>query len=161
MRAEIAGEIEEVRKDRTHGAGWLSRRAIDIMKLAAESSQARSSADFLDELAGVVGKLMEARPSMVPIANLVSHFHRQLLERSRVDKEPDSLKRFALQRGDEIISEAAEAARKAAENGAGEIQDGDVVITCSYCSTVCQALRIARGNRKEIEVIACESKSHG
>ena len=74
MNPEIADKIEAVRLDRVHGASWLSREALAVLKLAAETSQATSSDDFWAEIRDVAQKLMAARPAMASITSAVSRF---------------------------------------------------------------------------------------
>ncbi len=50
MNRDIADKIESIRLDRVHGASWLSREALAVLKLAAETSQATSRDDFSAEM---------------------------------------------------------------------------------------------------------------
>ena len=161
MNPEVCRKIEGIAQDRTHGAGWLSREAIGVMKLATEKSEAETVAQFLDELIEVAGKLIETRPSMASITNSVSRFVYEVLQRSKDEEDLDSLRSFAGTKGDELIKDSMEAALKAAEEGALVIEDGDILMTCSYSATICETLRIAKSKGKGIEVIALESKSYG
>jgi len=161
MDPAIVEGIERIRKDRAHGAAWVSQQAIGVMKLAAEKSEAENAAQFLEELSEVAGKLIEARPSMSSIANLVSRFVYDVSRKSREENDLEVLRSFACFTGDELIRDSVAAAFKAAEAGAGIIEDGDRLMTCSYSSTVCQAFRMAKNGGKEIEVIALDSESHG
>lgn len=161
MDPAVVEGIDRIRKDRAHGAAWLSRQAMGVMKLAAEKSEAEGVAQFLAELSEVAGRLIESRPSMASITNLVSRFAYEVSNKSREERDLDLLRGFACFMGDELTRGAAAAAVKAAEAGAGVIEDGDSLITCSYSSTVCQAFRIAKDEAKEIEVIALDSEYHG
>ena len=161
MDPAVVEGIDRIRKDRAHGAAWLSRQAIGVMKLAAERSKAGGVAQFLEELFEVAGKLIEARPSMASTANLASRLVYDVTEKSRGEKDLSLLRSFACLAGDEVIKGAAAAAAKAAEAGARAIEKRDTLMTCSYSSTVCQAFRIAKDEGKTIEVVALESGSHG
>lgn len=160
MDPEVGHGIDRITKDRTHGAAWLSREALGVMKLATEKSEAKSATDFLAELTKVAARLVEAKPSMASIANRVSRFLYEVSQRSKDEKDLDLLRSFARSKGDELIRDSMQAALKAAENGAAAIEDGDILMTCSYSSTICQAFGIAKNGAKEIEVIALESKSY-
>ena len=161
MDSVILEGIDRIIKDRSHGAAWLSRQAIGVMKLAAAKSEAESVAQFLEEQSDVAGRLVEARPSMASITNLVSQFVYEVSNKARDERDLDLLRNFASLKGDELIRDSVAAALEASENGAGVIEDGDTMITCSYSSTICHAFRIAKNGGKEIEVIALESQSHG
>jgi ribose 1,5-bisphosphate isomerase len=161
MNPEIADKIEAIRVDRVHGASWLSREALAVLKLAAETSQATSSDDFWAEIRDVAQKLMAARPAMAPIASAVSRFVAELRARSKEDKDLNSLRGFARSRCDELIAESEQAALKVAQIAAQMIAEGEQLMTCSYSSTICQALRVAEAERKHFEVVVAESKFGG
>jgi translation initiation factor eIF-2B subunit delta len=161
MDSVIVEGIDRIRKDRAHGAAWLSRQAIGVMKLAAVKSEAEGVARFLEEQSDVAGRLVEARPSMASITNLVSRFVYEVSNKARDERDLDLLRGFASLKGDELIRDSVAAALEASENGAGIIENGDRLMTCSYSSTICQAFRMAKNGGKEIEVIALESQSHG
>ncbi len=46
---EIISLIDEIKSDKTHGASELARQAVEVLKSAAERSQADSAHDFLLE----------------------------------------------------------------------------------------------------------------
>ncbi len=161
MNPEIADKIEAIRVDRVHGASWLSREALAVLKLAAETSQATSSDDFWAEIRDVAQKLMAARPAMASITNAVSRFVSDFWAKSKEDKDLDSLTSFARSRCDELIAESEQAALKVAQIAAQMIADGERLMTCSYSSTICQALRVAKAEGKHFEVLVAESKFGG
>jgi ribose 1,5-bisphosphate isomerase len=161
MNPEIADKIDAIRLDRVHGASWLSREALAVLKLAAETSQATSSDDFWAEMRDVAEKLMAARPAMASITNAVSRFVSELLARSKEGKDLDSLRGFARSRCDELIAESEQAALQVAQIAAQMIADGEQLMTCSYSSTICQALRVAKAEGRHFEVIIAESKFGG
>ena len=161
LNPEIATQIEEIRQDRIHGASWLSRQAVGVISLASEKSEARNVADFLEELKAVGRGLMEARPSMASITNCVSRFIYQVSQGSQAKKELGSIKKLARSKGNELIKDLEEAFFKATEQGAEVIERGDRLMTCSYSSTICQTLRLAKLARKELRVVVAESRSGG
>ena len=161
MNPEIAHRIDAIRLDRVHGASWLSREALAALKLAAERSQATSSDDFWAQIRGVAQELMAARPAMASISNAVSRFVSDLSAKAEEDKDLDSLRGFARSRCDELIKQSEQAALKVAGIAAKMIADGERLMTCSYSSTVCQALRVAEGEGKHFQVLVAESKFGG
>jgi translation initiation factor eIF-2B subunit delta len=159
LNPEIAKQIEEIRQDRIHGASWLSRQAISVMNLAIEKSEAENVADFLEELEAVGRGLMEARPSMASITNCVSRFVYQVSQKSETKKDLGSLKKLACSKGNELMKDLEEAFFKVTEQGAEVIEKGDRLMTCSYSSTICQTLKIAKLAGKEFHVLVAESRS--
>ncbi len=158
MNPEVKTRIAEIRLDRSHGAGWLSRQAVAALKLAVQKSEAATSDALLAELREVAQELVATRPSMTSITNAVARFISELWSRAQALKELNAFKEFASSVADELVTELAQAAFTAAAKGAEAIADGDLVLTCSYSSTVCEAFRIAANKGRNFEVLVAESK---
>ncbi len=161
MDTKVAERINKLRNDRIHGAGWLSRQGISTLKLAITESQARTVADFVEEMKIVAAELTQVRPSMTPIANYTNQLLHQIILRSRNEKELDSLRSFAKAKGNELLNSSARALLKAVEYGCGIINDLDTIITCSYSSTVCKVFELAKQKETEFHVMVAESRFNG
>jgi len=158
MDTKVAERIKRLKDDRVHGAGWLSRQAISILKLAITESQAQTVADFAEEMRLVAAELTQARPSMTPIANYTNQLLHQIILKSQNESDLDSLRSFARAKGNELLNSSARALLKAVEYGCGIINDLDTVITCSYSSTVCKVFELAKQKETEFHVIVAESR---
>lgn len=156
---DVARQIEEIRQDRTHGASWLSRQALSVMSLAAEKSEAKGVVSFLEELKVVANELIKTKPSMASITNHLSHLVYEVSQKSKAERDLDSLKKFTHATANRLIKDSEEAFLEVAKRGAEIIEKGDSIITCSYSSTICQAFRIAKLAGKEFRVVVTESKS--
>jgi len=157
MNPEVGRKIDEIKRDKEHGAGWLSREAIATMKLAVERSEATNRRDLLKDLEATAQRLMEARPSMVAITNLVARFIHHLCQNP--EENLDLLRGFARSMGDKLIRDSEEAALNAASLASGIIEDGDRVMSCSYSSTVCQVFRRAKDKGKRFHLVVAESRT--
>lgn len=98
---------------------------------------------------------------MISIDNYINQFLNQVIAAAEKTDQLELLRSFALTKGSELIKQSEESPLKAAEFGAKMIGNGDVVITCSYSSTVCQTLKIAHSELVQFQVIAAESKYRG
>lgn len=161
MNHSVVVKINEIRDDKTHGAGWLSRQAINTMNLAISESQADTATAFVDEIRKVATELIKARPSMISIANYVNQFLHQLILMSQNERRLESVKSLAQSRGNELIHLYEEAVLKSIEHGCEIIRDLDTVITCSYSSTVCETFKMANRKGTNFQVIAAESRADG
>jgi translation initiation factor 2B subunit (eIF-2B alpha/beta/delta family) len=161
MNSKVLKEIEQLKNDDLHGASWLSLHAINTLILAAGESQAGTVVDFVQEIKEVAEKLSSTRPSITPITNYANQFLHQIITRSQNENNVEALKSFAESIGKELLKSATKAASKAVEYGCGIIGDLDTVITCSYSSTVCQVLEMARQRETRFRVIAAESRFNG
>ncbi len=158
MKDEIESKIEEIKNDKVHGASFLARKSLEVLKFSSKQGQSEENADFLNYLENASEKLMQARPSMSPIANVVSQFINEVREISEKE-DIVSLKRFAVSKAEKLIEELESASSKVAQNASLLIQDGDKIITCSYSSSVVNTLKSAKNQGKNFEVLACESRS--
>ncbi len=150
----VKGRIEEIKADRNHGASWLSRRALDTLKLVAKESDATTADDFIKHLKQVGMELMEARPSMAPLTNIISYAIHDVLESS--EKDLSSLKRFTIYKAEELTESSREAMLKAAANVSELIRERATIITHSYSSTVVEAIK--RSRVKGVRIIVTESR---
>jgi translation initiation factor 2B subunit (eIF-2B alpha/beta/delta family) len=156
---EVAQLLEEIRQDRVHSASWLSLRAIGALRLAAGKSNTHTAADFLNEVKAVARELAEAKSSMAPIANLVALWFYEMVQESETGKDLDSLRAFAILKGEKIIRARKGALNRVAEHGSQVVEDGDVLISCSDSATVVQSLKAARLAGKEFGVYVAESRT--
>jgi ribose 1,5-bisphosphate isomerase len=133
--------IQEVREDKTHGASQLARQSLEVLRVVAMASRAQTAGEFQAELDEIGKALMVVRPSMAPVYNAVA----RLLE--TVNKNPTgnvaTLKNDAIFAVDRQVQDSSKAVARIAELAAGQIVDGDIIITHSYSSTVTMALKVA------------------
>jgi ribose 1,5-bisphosphate isomerase len=153
---EIASLIDEIRNDRVHGASQLARQAVQVLKTAAEHSQAESVAQFLAEQRLVGNELMSARPAMAPVYNIVSRLLRAVSEKS-AEMEVATVRQLTITKADEASNDSIQAIARIAEHGSELITDSDRIITHSYSSTVMEMLKVAHAKHRNIEVIATRS----
>jgi translation initiation factor 2B subunit (eIF-2B alpha/beta/delta family) len=156
---EVAQLLEEIRQDKMHSASWLSLRAIGALRLAAGKSNARTAADFLNDVKAVARELAEARPPMAPVSNLVAQWFYEIAQEPEIEKGLDSLRAFAILKGERIIKVRKGALNRVAEHGSQVVEDGDVLISCSDSDTVVQSLKAARLAGKEFGVYVAESRT--
>lgn len=157
----MAERIGEIKNDMVHGAGWLARQAIDTLTLAITESRAKSVDDFTKEMQALAEELIQARPSMVSIANYVRQFLHEIREGEKDKKDLTTLKSWAEARGTELVELSEKATARAIEYGGGIISTGDTVITCSYSSTVYKSLELAHDNEEKFRVLVAESRANG
>jgi len=153
---EIISLIEEIRNDKTHGASQLATQAVNVLKIAAEHSQADSVEQFLLEQKEIGQRLMSARPAMAPVFNIVSRLLGMIAEKS-TETDLDSIRRLTISKADEAITHSLQAVAQIAEYGSGLIANGDKIMTHSYSSTVVATLKRAFTKYRNIEVITTKS----
>ena len=158
MIAALRSRINGLKKDREHGAGWLTTQAVDILVEASSGSLARTTEGFMAEIGQVATALVEARPSMVSIPNYVTEFKDELDGAVATSKSADNLKKRAAAIARKLKAYNEETSVKTARNAAKLIGQRSIIITCSYSSDVCAALEIARQKGIDFKVLAVESR---
>jgi len=154
---QLSNKIRAVEFDRTRGASQLAREALKILKYFAHNSKNKNSKQFIRDFKKLGQKLLEIRPNMAPIQNLVS----QIIYEIDALKEYDlsSLQKLAISKIDELHQESKDAVKKTAEWGSTIINNSDYLATCSYSSTVYETLKIAKKQGKTFKVFVAESKT--
>jgi len=153
---EIIKFIDEIKKDKTRGASELARQAVEVLKVAAEHSRAGSAEEFLAEQREIGERLRLVRPAMAPVFNVVNQFLNAVGEKGG-KKDLDSIKRLAISKADELIESSLQAVAKIARFATELIEDGDIIMTHSYSSTVMEAVKAVFKKHGNIEVIATRS----
>ncbi|TAK36136.1 MAG: hypothetical protein EPO21_04105 [Chloroflexota bacterium] len=155
MELDVTRQVEEIRADRVHGAGWLARRAVLVLGQAVADSPATSQAALEEDLRAVVGHLIAAKPTMAPVANLVCRLGSEILERVRAGDCLTAVRGYAIQRASELANQAEEAVRLASEHALIMISAGASILTCSYSSAVRDTLILStRSGRHPTMLIA-------
>jgi translation initiation factor eIF-2B subunit delta len=143
--------------DRSGGASQLSRKALDVLKFLAQNSKKETYGSFVEDFKKVGKRLLQAKPNMAPVQNLVAQIVYEvdnLLERDLV-----LVRNLVISRIEEISKESKAAVKKAAVLGATIIAESDYLTTCSYSSTVCETLKVAKQQGKSFKVFVSESRT--
>ncbi|MCX5994300.1 MAG: hypothetical protein NT177_08840 [Chloroflexi bacterium] len=158
MLIALRKSINGLKKDREHGAGWLTGRALEIIRDAATLDPATTTDKFLASLGGVTDALLEARPAMVSISNYAIYFRDELGAASSTARSPQRLKKAAFSIADRLIKLHQKFSAAATRNAAKLVTTRNIIMTCSYSSAVCGALEQARRGGRDFKVLAVESR---
>jgi translation initiation factor 2B subunit (eIF-2B alpha/beta/delta family) len=133
--ALLAERVQELRDDRSHGASWMARRAVETMAELAEI-EVRSCEDLLERLRNAGRQLAACRPGVGAVAGAVGRVLAAAGHESHLDL--DDLRR--------VIQEEAQALDDARRRAAASIMiqlrerlDGATVLTHSASGTVREA----------------------
>lgn len=137
-RAELDGRVAEIAADRHHGAAELARHCLALLADGASGLPAADAEELRTGLRRIATTLIASRPSMTPIARLVSAWQERVAG-SRSLPLPE-LRRAASRAAHTLIEESRRATRAAAGQAAGLLSDCRTLVTHSYSSTVCEAI---------------------
>ena len=158
MLASLRKSISALKKDRQHGAGFLGRQALEILRLTGADSTAETAEKFLAEISQVADALIEARPGMVSIANYALYVKEELTAASVTAKSPQRLKKTAFSIASRLLKSQEKSSASASRNAIKLIIKRSVVMTCSYSSSVCAALEMAKRGGTDFKVLAIDSR---
>jgi len=146
--------LQTVQADRSQGASQLARRSLQLMAQSAQRAPADTTGELLKLLVSRCDRLIAARPSMAPIANLLGEWKAGLtrLDMSSLPEIRTSATDNALM----LIRQSEQALQETVENAVAYIGSDKTLITHSLSSTVLQVLlSVAKRN---IRVIVSESR---
>jgi len=132
----LAATVEELKGDRSHGASWMARRAVETL-LEVSQQPFDSSEALLEGLVGAARELSESRPGVGAIAGAsgrvlaAASAHRHI--------EIDELRRLIEEEGNGILDGRIRAAASIAIQLQDRLKDA-VVLTHSASATVREAL---------------------
>jgi translation initiation factor 2B subunit (eIF-2B alpha/beta/delta family) len=148
LGANLKLALDWLKTDRQMGAGTLARCAgVEAIKLARLCPH-DEFALFRTKLGEAIDSLRVVRPSMTPPANLMQDFRNAL---NQADSKPQFL-----DVAERLVDQSREAEERLARNVADRIPAGTCVMTISYSSTVCRALRAAADRLRRVYV--CEGR---
>jgi ribose 1,5-bisphosphate isomerase len=149
--------IDELAKDRVHGASALGRRSIEILAEVARKSFAGSMNELFRDLLAVTMELRKAQPSMATVRNLTGRFlHEVEAARQRADSV-EEFREMIVSLSQKAQVEADAAAEDAARNSVHTLPEEGYVLTHSYSSTVRRALELAVKSRRKLTAYVTES----
>jgi translation initiation factor 2B subunit (eIF-2B alpha/beta/delta family) len=165
MISSSRNRINELKKDREHGATHLTLTAVDILKTISVDSSAQTPAAYIKEIDSVVNGLIKARPSMVSIANYSIYFRDEINLFAARDVSIDALKRKTKIIAEQLLKLIESCSVKAASRASALIAKRNIIMICSYSSAVCSTLEHARKKGIDFKVLVTESnnkrKSYG
>lgn len=131
----LAATVEELRNDRSHGASWMARRAVETLLEVAKDPFEASEA-LMESLVDASRKLAESRPGVGAIAGATGRVlaaangHRYL--------DVDELRRLIGEEGKALLDGRVRAAASIAIQLQDRLRDS-VVVTHSASATVREA----------------------
>ena len=156
ISTEVLKLIDEIRNDKVHGASYLARQAVTVLKIVAERSQVDNPEEFLLEQKEIGQMLISVRPAMAPISNIVIRLLNTIATQF-TGTDLESLKRLTTSKVDELIRDSQQAIAQIVEHCSQLINDSDKIMTHSYSSTVVAVLKEASLKYRNIEVTATRS----
>ncbi len=147
--------LDEIRRDRTHGARDLAVTAVRFLSewLGASNSELFQA---LGELRKRAREISSIRPSMSILPQVSARYVRAVEALARREGKTSSFKTEAVRAAQEEIARIQKATERAAAAATSSIPQGSVIITHSFSETVLATLRLSLS--KGISLICTESR---
>ena len=149
----------EIRTMKIRGASKISRAAAQALKTTAETTRARTPAQFMKEIDRVSALLLATRPTAVSLSNAIRFV--TLAARRESGAELQRLKGIIVSRANEFIRTSREAIKRIGEIGARRISDGDVLMTHCHSECAISVIETAFRQGKHVEAFVTEARPMG
>lgn len=149
--------VDELTKDRVHGASILGRRSIEVLTEVARVSRANSINELFSNLLHVALELRKAQPSMATIRNLTGRLLYDVEAARQTATSVDQFREIAASLGQKAHVDARAAAEDASRNSVAILPEEGYVLTHSYSSTVRRALELGMKSKRKLTVFITES----
>ncbi|PIU13894.1 MAG: ribose 1,5-bisphosphate isomerase [Hadesarchaea archaeon CG08_land_8_20_14_0_20_51_8] len=156
MINQVEHIAQDIRTMKTRGAGKIGRAAAAALKIAAKTSKAKTSSEFIKEIDRVASLLIATRPTAVSLPNAVKFVVSKLAPMKGADIA--TLRKIVVSRADEFIHTSNNAVKVIGEIGARRISNGDVLMT--HCNSQCAlaVIKTAFRQGKRIKAFVTESR---
>jgi len=153
---QVLHGVEELARDRIHGASFLGHRAIELLQATVKASDANDADQLFSHLLLVSSRLRKAHPAMANVWNLTGELLHLIDSKRNVDPVME-FKRLVAEQSQKILEQAEDDAEDASRNTAHILPEDEIVLTHSYSSTVYRALELGSKSGKTFQVYATES----
>jgi ribose 1,5-bisphosphate isomerase len=149
--------VDELAKDRVHGASSLGRSSIEVLAEVARASSANSTSELFSNLLSVTLELRKAQPSMATIRNLTGRLLYEIAIAGQAAVSIDQFREVAASLAQKTKLDAEVSVENAARNSVRILPEEGIVLTHSYSSTVRRALELRGKSGRGLTVYVTES----
>ncbi len=139
----LLNAIDAIIANRTSGASELAVQALQVLAKSVKASQAATPELFTRELQEVIAALAECRPTMATIYNAVHRFQQQLQACVELSSTLPELQTCCMKALDQLEKDFIANKHQSIINAANFIHTGTTIATCSYSSTLVDAIHNA------------------
>lgn len=150
--------LEDVVQDKTSGSLQVSQNALIVLKNYISGYTNEAEEEFIQTVAAMGKELISAHPMLVLVRKRVSNVIAYLKRIAKSEKSFQDVRRFTIQKIDEIMTNAVQIRKKIGEYGAKLITNGNKIITISSSDILKEIFLSAHKSRKKFEVFCLESR---
>jgi translation initiation factor 2B subunit (eIF-2B alpha/beta/delta family) len=150
-------KIKALALDRQHGASFLLRQALLLLKDEAAELPCTNWRDYLQALEVVACRLQDIRPTMASIYNGLQLFRHGLAGLRAIDQPPHPVEAVSIL-VDGILAELDQIYSLTVKNGSDMIKSGLRLVSCSFSATVGSALLQSAAEGRACSVLIVEGR---
>jgi len=151
-------QVEDIKGDRSHGSGYLSNQALDIIGEFIEKKMYKNRTELLQSLAKLSNALVRAKPLMALIYNRSQHIIDFIQDLPKDEKDINKIRYMALDELKAVRKIAEKRIQRITQFGSKVIMDHHVILIHSYSKLVELILMEAKKHKKRFKVICTESR---
>jgi len=156
--SRIVAIAEDIKAMRIRGAGEIARSAVEALLLTAQSSQANTPKEFVEEIEEAARLMVKTRPTAVSLPNGIRYVIHRVREGKLSGANLPSLREVAIKACREFIENSRTAIERIGEIGARRIRDGDILMTHCHSLAVLKVIETAWRQGKRIKVYTTETR---
>ena len=122
--------VDKIRNDRQHGAGQLTREALELIEQTALHDSSDNVDAFQALMSSLLSKLALCRPTMVSIANAVNQYRIKMQQQLSLSPDLPALRQIAAKLARDCINELETSRQQVIENGVSLISSEMTILTC-------------------------------
>lgn len=149
-------KAQQLALDRQHGASFLLRQSLLLLKDEAAELPSSDWLHYLEQLILLASRLQNIRPAMAAIKNGMGFFI-QGVEALKVSDPPPDAVQAVTSVVDAILKNLDRDYSLTVANGASMIKSGERLISCSFSATVCSAILQTVAEGKSCSVMIVET----
>lgn len=153
MHYKVSRIIRDIKSLRIQGAREVAKAGLECFILTAKYSRAKSRTEFMKEIKGMIGVLVKTRPTEPMLRNVIANVMLKLSE-----YEGDKFKSVTANICNDEIGKIDQALISIATIGAGQVANGEVILTHCHSHDVVAILLEAKSQGKIFDVIVTESR---
>lgn len=146
--------VAPLRAEVVSGATTVARTAGDVFRRAARDAEVESGSALRDVLARLAVRVLDAQPAMAPLVHLGS----RVLTAAADAEEPEDVRRAVAKAVEEFRAGLERSGERVARHAAERVPERGRLVTLSFSSSVCGAIRSARAEGRRPEVVCLESR---
>lgn len=156
MTTIIQDTAEKIRNLQIRGARNVTIAAVEALQIHATQTKAKNRNQFLTELKETQAIFVAARETEPLMCNALCNIISQI--KNTPNQNLDILREAVIINASRFLKDLENTREQTAENGATRIQEGTLVFTHCYSSTVTRLLIKAKEQGKNFQVICTETR---